>query len=204
MSPQKVCQGPNPWYVHVEIDVTKLKNWIRDRPAFKVALNPTTTVLRGDRRGTDTDTQGEGHRRMEAEVGGTGPYSRQDFPRSTRAGGETRARLPLRVQREPAWRTVRLQTLGLHHCERTSFCGFGPPRCGDLLQRPQERNPPPHSGSLTTSTPAALPELPASSPLTRLLPLPFSHGPGERTGPGTTSGPLHLHAPIWNTVPSHT
>ena len=28
--------------------------------------------------------------------------------------------------------------------------------------------------------------------------------PRERTGPGTTSGPLLLHAPTWNTVPSHT
>ena len=163
----------------VFVDVTKLKTWIRDRPGFKVALNPMITVLRGDRRGTDTDTQGEGHRRTEAEVGGTGPHSRQDSPTSTRAGGETRVRLPLRVQREPAWWTVWLQTLGLHHCERTSFCGFGPPRCGDLLQHPQERNPPPPSGSLPTSTPAALPEPPRSSPLTRLPPLPFSHGPAS-------------------------
>ena len=69
-----------------------------------------------------------------------------------------------------------MQNLGLHYCERTTFCGFRLPTCGNLLQRPQERNPPPHPGPLSASTLAALPELPTSSPLTRLPPLPFSRG----------------------------
>lgn len=202
MSPRKVCQSPKPWCVHVETGVTKLKTWTRDRPGFKVALNPRTTVLRGDRRGTDADTQGEGHRRMEAEGGGTGPHSRQDLPTSpelaerlgsgSRSGSRGNPRGGQFGGRPSASTTVRGPVSEVSGHQGVAIC-YNAPRKGIRHLTPGQ----------STSTPAALPELPTPSALARLPPL-RSATARRAYGPGTTSGPLHLHAPRWNTAPSHT
>ena len=178
MSPQKVCQSPKPWCVHVETGVTKLKTWTRDRPGFKVALNPRTTVLRGDRRGTDADTQGEGHRRREAEGGGTGPHSRQDLPTSpelaerlgsgSRSGFRGNPRGGQFGGRPLASTTVRGPVSEVSGHQGVATC-YNAPRKGIRHLTPGQ----------SRSTPAALPELPMSSARAHLPPLPFSHGPAS-------------------------
>lgn len=170
-----------------------------------------TTVLRRDRRGTDT----ERHRGRSQEDGGGG-----------RRAGSTH---PSRFAHKHQGRRRDLGQVPAQGPERTRMVdssvaeSWPPPLLEDHLlwfqvakgwrfaatSPGKESATSPwatvniHTGC-STGTARVFTSNPSPATSVQPRPLPFSRGPGQRSGPGPSAGPLHLHAPKGNTAPSHT